>query len=255
LNSLEVNFSKLPELGKGDLLYNFSRGSSYLESLLINDDVTTYYIKNPVFPFLNSDTLCYTLQHSKHNIPQPKTIFSLTKDKKLLTEYVVYLGGFPIIIKAAGSTRGIGTIKIESWHNLFSTIDYLLIAGGQFIMREFIQSDGVGRCRVLGNEVIQTYEFPLIKNDFRTSSIAFSELEPVKKVVYSKEIEKYCIEAAHLANTESAAVDIMIDPSGNPYILEVNFPAGLPLNWEQSGNIIGLKMIEYLRNKALRNDT
>jgi glutathione synthase/RimK-type ligase-like ATP-grasp enzyme len=224
-----------------------------LESLLLNDKATSYYISNPAYPFLNSDTLCYTLQHSKHNIPQPKTIFSLTKDKKLLCDYVGWLGGFPIIIKAAGSTRGVGTIKIESWPNLFSTIDYLLLAGGQFIMREFIRADGVGRCRVLGNEVIQSYEFPLITNDFRTSSVDFSELQPVKKVSYTKEIENYCVKAAHLANTEYAAVDVMIDASGEPYILEVNYPAGLPLNWKESSNSVAIKMIEFLKNKALKN--
>ncbi len=47
LNSLTVDYSILPTLAKDDMLYNSSRGSQVLESLLLNKEVTTFYITIP----------------------------------------------------------------------------------------------------------------------------------------------------------------------------------------------------------------
>lgn len=253
LNSLFIDYSTLPILGRSDLLYNATRGNEQLESLLLNKDVTTFYINNPDFVVRNSDTVKYSIIHEKAKLSVPKTIYKLTNDKHLLAKYVEFLNGFPIVIKASGSTRGIGTIKIESWAGLYSTIDFLLTTGENFIMREFINATGVGRCRVLGNKVIQSYEFPFIENDFRTSSIPFDQLKPVKFKDYPSEIKHSCIDATRLSNLENAAVDFMIDKEGRHYILEINFPAGLPLNWESNDNTIALQMIDFLKTKSERN--
>lgn len=253
VDSLKLNYGALPLTGQGDMLYNLSRGSSYAEFLLINDQVTTFYIKNPITASDNSDTVKYSMIHDKAGIPGPKTVFHITPDRTLLKQYVDYLGGFPIVIKCAGTSRGIGTFKIESWQSLISTVDYLASTKDMFIMREFIHASGVGRCRVLGNEVIQMYEFPLIDGDFRTSSLPFDALKPITPKLYATDVQQICIKATHLANIEFAAVDLMIDEKRRPYILEVNFPAGLPLNWRENGNMVALKMVEYLTNKMLRN--
>jgi len=254
LDSLKLNYAALPHTGRGDMLYNLSRGSSYAEFLLINDHVATFYKNKPATASDNTDTVKYSIIHDKAGIPGPKTVFHITADRHLLKQYVEYLGGFPLIIKCAGSSRGIGTIKIDSWQNLISTIDYLVNTKDRFIMREFIRSTGVGRCRVLGNEVIQMYEFPLIEGDFRTSSLPFDALKPITPKLYADDIQQICIQATHLANVEFAAVDVMIGKNGKPYVLEINFPAGLPLNWRENGNMVALKTMEYLRNKALEND-
>ncbi|HMS39346.1 MAG TPA: hypothetical protein PKE69_03915, partial [Pyrinomonadaceae bacterium] len=169
IDALQTDFSNLPKLGRTDLLYNSARGSEMLENLLLNQEVTTFYIKNPETISANFDTTKYSVIHEKANLPAPKTIFHLTDDRQLLKKYVEYLGGFPIIIKATASTRGIGTIKIESWQNLISTADYLVKTGDKFILREFIKAKSGGRLMVLGDEVIASAAFTMHDNDFRNA--------------------------------------------------------------------------------------
>src|SRR5665647_934593 len=170
LDSLAIDYTNLPILGKNDILYNAARGSQTLESILLSKEVTTFYIKNPELNQTYSTT-DWSIIHRKHNLPEPKTIFHLTSDRQLLRKYVNYLGGFPIIIKVTGGTRGVGTMKIESWQNLISTVDYLATTGDKFIMREFIDADFGERIMVLGDEVVQSSKFLFQENDFRNAPI------------------------------------------------------------------------------------
>ena len=250
LDSLTTDYSNLPKLGKTDLLYNATRGSETLESLLLNKEVTSYYIKNPDFVVSNPDTTKYSIIHEKVNLLSPKTIFHITADRQLLKRYVDYLGGFPIIVKAVGSTRGIGTIKIDSWQNLISCVDYLVTTGDQFILRQFIKAKSGCRLIVLGNEVIAGADFVMNENDFRNAV----DLKQVKytKRTYSEIVNKTAIQATHLANTEFSGVDFLEDQDGNFYLLEINFPTGFSGLIEVCGVDIPLRMIEYLINKTLK---
>ena len=248
INSLTADYSNLPTLTKTDLLYNATRGSETLETLLLNKDVTTFYIHNPDFVVSNPDTTKYSIIHDKANLLSPKTIFNITADRQLLKNYVDYLGGFPIIIKATGSTRGIGTMKIDSWQNLTSTVDYLITTGDKFILRQFIKAKSGCRLIILGNEVIAGADFTMNENDFRNAV----DLKQVKyfKREYSEAVNQAAIKATHLANTEFSGVDFLEDEHGNFYLLEINFPTGFSGLIEVCGVDIPLKMVEYLKKKA-----
>lgn len=248
INSLTADYSNLPTLTKTDLLYNATRGSETLETLLLNKDVTTFYINNPDFVVSNPDTTKYSIIHDKANLLSPKTVFNITADRQLLKNYVDYLGGFPIIIKATGSTRGIGTMKIDSWQNLTSTVDYLMTTGDKFILRQFIKAKSGCRLMVLGNEVIAGADFTMNENDFRNAV----DLKQVKyfKREYSEAVNQAAIKATHLANTEFSGVDFLEDENGNFYLLEINFPAGFSGLIDVCGVDIPLKMVEYLMNKS-----
>ena len=152
LNALEFDYSNIPKLSKADMLYNTAAGSVTLESLLLNEEVTTFYTKSPSFVYHADGTIPLTYLHHKANLPGPKTIFNITADRQLLKKYVDYLGGFPIILKSAGGSRGIGTLKIEGWQNLISTVDHLITTGVKFIMRQFIRAKTGCRMIVLGNK-------------------------------------------------------------------------------------------------------
>jgi hypothetical protein len=136
LNSLTTDYKRLPLLTKTDLLYNCARGSQALESLLLNSEVTSFYVKNPQLNLIRSTT-DWSIIHDKIGLPSPKTIYHLTADRVLLKLYIEYLEGFPVILKIKGGTRGIGTIKIESWQSLVSTVGYLVTKADPFIMRQF----------------------------------------------------------------------------------------------------------------------
>ncbi|GAA3979641.1 ATP-grasp domain-containing protein [Mucilaginibacter dorajii] len=249
VDSLDFDYSKLPKLSKQDLLYNISSGSQTLVSLLLNDEVTTFYKKNPNLNLITSTTE-WTIIHTKAKLPQPKTIFHLTKNRVILKAYIDFLGGFPLIIKSPGGSRGIGTIKIETWQNLISTVDYLVTTPDSFIMREFIHADYGARVIVLGNEVILSKKFYFQENDFRNAPIlSATHYEPMEIDEPTKQL---CIKAVHLANLEMAGVDLLFErETGKPYLLEINFPTGFQSFMDDPQPVL-TKMIQHLINKANR---
>lgn len=247
INSLTADYSNLPTLTKTDLLYNATRGSETLETLLLNKEVTTFYIHNPDFVVSNPDTTKYSIIHEKANLPSPKTIFTLTADRQLLKNYVDYLGGFPIIIKATGSTRGIGTMKIDSWQSLISTIDYLINTGDKFILRQFIQNNGAARIIVLGSKVIASEFRDNLENDFRVSG---HKVKNYYQKDFDEQTYQLAITATHLANFETSGVDIIYDEVNNPYLLEVNMPYDFVPTNEVTDVDIAYLMIEYLIAKS-----
>ena len=251
IDSRTVSYLDLPLLSKSDLLFKISDGNNELESLLLNDQVTTFYSKNPVGIVGNSST-DLTLIHTKNNISQPKTIFhNNTIDRQLLKGYVNYLNGFPLIIKVYGKSRGIGLIKVDTWQALISAMDYLNDIKEKFILREFIQSDHVIRLMVLGKEVISSWFTPLMDDDFRNVSAESLSILTKDKVYkkYSQGIENLAVNAVQVCGFEFGAVDIILDESYNAFVLEVNFPCGL--SFDPSGeNTIVEKMVSYLINKA-----
>nr|WP_121271714.1 ATP-grasp domain-containing protein [Pedobacter schmidteae] len=250
LDSQIVDYSDLPMLTKTDLLYNATIGSETLESLLLNEKVTTFYTKNPTYVQNNSDTIKYSIIHQKLNVKMPKTVFNITADRQLLKKYVERLGGFPVIIKSTRSTKGIGTIKIESWQNLISTVDYLITTGDNFVMREFIKNNGTARLIVLGNEVIASVFRQNIEDDFRVSGQKTAIRDYNRK--FDKSILAIATEATKMLGFETAGVDIIFDKHDQPYLLEVNFPHDFTRPQLISGVDIVKKSLQFLMDKALK---
>ena len=250
MDSLSTNYTDLPRLSKNDLLYKFASGAHVLESILLNEEVNTFYKINPKTHFLQS-TSEWSIIHDKAKLVSPKTIYEITNDRVLLKAYVDYLGGFPLIIKSAVGSRGIGTIKIESWENLISTVDYLVTTSKKFIIRQFIQADFGARIIVLGNEIILSKKFLFQENDFRNAPIlSATHYEPLEIDEATKQL---CIEAVHLANLEMAGVDLLFDKtSGKAYLLEINFPTGFQSFMDDPQPVLS-KMIQHLINKANNN--
>lgn len=248
IDGLRIDHTKLPRLGKGDLLYNCARGGQILESILLNHNVTTFYIKTPQ---LNQSfsTTDFSILHDKEGLPSPKTIYHLTDNRVNLQNYVEYLGGFPVILKVIGGTRGIGTVKIESWHSLISTVDYLMTTNDKFILREFIDAKVGCRMMVLGDKVIAAAGFTMNKNDFRNAAIT-SEIKYFKRQ-FPKSLVNLAVRATHIANVSFSGVDFLEDSNGKFYLLEVNFPTGFSSLIDICEVDIPLKMVEYLKKKAI----
>src|ERR1035437_3649531 len=169
LNSECADYSNLPNLNPGDLLYNCARGSETLESLLLGDRVVTFYVSQPAVIATPVDSVDWTILHHKAALRAPKTIFHMTGHRAQLSDYVQFLGGFPLILKIRAGTRGTGIIRVDSWPNLLSTVDLLLSTSSRFIMRQYIPNSGTARLVVLGNEVIASEFRDNLPNDFRVS--------------------------------------------------------------------------------------
>lgn len=248
IDSLTFDYTKIPTLTQKDLLFNFARGSHTLENLLLNENVTTFYIKNPLLNTIRSTT-DWSIIHDKLGLQSPKTIYHLTADRTLLKRYVEHLGGFPVVIKVTGGTRGIGTIKIDNWQTLISTVDYLLTTGDKFIIREFINAEYGARIMVLGNEIILCGKFYFQAEDFRNAPIlSATKYEPLE---IDEETKIICIEAVKAVNLEMAGVDILFDKENKPYLLEINFPTGI-LSFKDDPNFVISKFLDHLIAKAKR---
>jgi RimK-like ATP-grasp domain len=251
VDSLSWDYSKIPVLTRSDLLYNISRGSQTLLSLLLNPKVTTPYRINPVVELVTSTTT-WSIIHSRHGLRAPRTIFSLSADRRLLDEYVTFLGGFPIILKAVIGSRGIGTIKVEGWHSLLSTADYLVSTQSAFIMRQYIPAIHGVRAIVVGEEVASSSRFSFQENDFRNAPI-------LSATVYSPcsltlEDVSLCVSAARLANLEVGGVDLLYDREGAAYLLEINYPTGFQSVLPGGQEIVD-KILDHLIKKAVNEQS
>lgn len=245
IDSANFDYSEIPTLSKKDMLFNIGRGSEVLENLLINDEVITFYKSNPKIISNQIDTTKFSILHDKEKISSPKTIYKITNDKKMLKKYVENLDGFPIILKANGGTLGIGTIKIDNYPTLFSTVDYLYSLKLEFIIRAYVEPKEVCRLIVLGDKVIASNQKFISQNDFRTT---IKERLPLPKK-YQKEIEELAIKATQIANFEQAGVDIIIDKNDVPYLLEVNSPHDFATTQKATGIDIAGLMVDFLIQK------
>ncbi len=247
-------FIKFPNLKKVDILYNIciDHKSKTLEKCIINNNVTTFCVNNNTKLHSYDNVIDATIIHTKNNLPIIKTVFDITKDRKILKKYIKFLDGFPIIIKSMGGSHGIGVIKIDSYDSLLSVIDVLLSNNNKFIMRKFINYKEHARLIVLGDKVISSIEYKKIKDDFRSN--VGKELK-IKVKNFGKEIENTAIKAVEVLGYEFGGVDILLDNKGGFYIAEVNYPCFFPRAQEVTGVDISGLMIDYLVKKQKITNT
>jgi len=241
LDPLSFDFSKPSPVKKGDIVYRLSRGKllRFFEDFIVRPGCVTFY-RDSIFrkpdPFLLE----------KKNVSLPKTFFCVNNDHHQLMNYVKKLGGFPIVLKALGGTRGMGVIKIDSMSALISMADFLLSQGKFFILRQFLPVATSARFIVLGYKVIASIEYIATDHDFRTNSGKNLKVKPKK---YPKSLEDLAVAATNAMGWEFGGVDILIH-KGKPYVSEVNFPC----NFARAQNIVkkdlALQMVQYLQSKS-----
>lgn len=249
----DFDFSATIKLSKQDGLYNLcdDKKSQLIEKYLINQNVNTFYRNTEAC--LNkvgdSDDIQTILVLNRKKIPVIKTILALTNNKKLLQKYTNNLDGFPVIIKAIGSSHGIGVIKVESFESLISLSDYLLHQQDQFILRKFIDYKHHARLIVLGNNVVSSIEYKRARNDFRSNT--GDDVRVVTKN-FGSAVNKIAVNATRSLGYEFSGVDILIDQKNNPYVAEINFPCYFPRAQQATHEDISGKMIDYLIGKSKR---
>lgn len=240
LDPYSFDFSKPTPVKKGDMVYRVSRGKLLrtLEDYVLREGSVTFY-KNPAVrkfsPFL--------LEQS--GVLAPKSILSLSNDRAAMTRYVKQLGGFPIVVKALGGTRGVGVMKIEAFSALFGIVDFLVSQKKLFTLRQFIPVQASARLIILGDKVVSSMEYRAKGNDFRTNASAAPVVKPKK---YPLEVQKAAIHATQSMGLEFGGVDLLIDGDQH-YISEVNFPCNFVRAFKVLHQDIAGEMVEYLVGK------
>jgi glutathione synthase/RimK-type ligase-like ATP-grasp enzyme len=149
-----------------------------------------------------------------------------------------------------GGSRGVGVIKLESLHSLFSTVDYLVSQGTGFILRRYIPSREVGRLIVVGTTVVAAVAYLSPDDDFRTS---IAEQPVAVKREYPLDIQKLAVDATQLLGTDFGGVDIVTGPDGSSYVLEVNSPCSFQRTQRVSGVNVAGRMLDHLIAKSTDN--
>ncbi len=245
MNALDHDYSSLPSPGPEDMVYNVARGGEILETLLLQSPAKSYYVNPPLLIENNRDTIKYAMVHDQTDLPTPKTIFHCNRDKKRKKVQVEHLGGFPVILKTGGGTKGVGTMIIPDMPSFLSITDFLHESHIPYIMREYIEPEEIARLIVIGANVVAANKKLIPEGDFRTS---VDNQLPIPKR-YSSDVEALAVAAAHSANFTNCGVDILIDKNGNPFILEVNMPHDYVTTEIATGIDIPGAMISYLLSK------
>lgn len=217
--------------------------------LLHNEKVATFY-QTFEHGFAKVDNVIEaTMVHEFQGIPIPKTVYGLPS-KEHLERVTEYLGGFPLIIKNAGGSHGIGVMKIDSLSSLRSVLDFLVSNHdpADFVLRAFIATPSSARLVVLGDRVIDSIEYRTPSGDFRSNLGASPR---VHAKIFSKEIQDIAVRSVKVLGWEFGGVDILQDSQGRPYVTEVNLPCYFPRSQDCTGTDIALMMVEHLIKKAI----
>ena len=160
-------------------------------------------------------------------LQQPKT--SLITSVETLEVPIKEVGGkYPMILKTAMGTRGIGVVFIESYKSLVTALQliYKIDEDIPLILQEYIPTEFDVRAIVLNKEIIAQIKRPVISGDFR-SNISQGTL-PLKMTLTDLEKESV-LKAAESTDVFWGGFDFI--PSKDrekipPYFIEVNGSPG-----------------------------
>jgi len=210
--------------------------------LLENNNFTTFYSNTKAAYFSSNDIALQKF----YKLPIPKTITFLTDDYGFLEKAVKYVGGFPVIIKVTGLSHGAGVMKINTMETLISVVGFLKKNDTKsMVIREYIDSYRHARLVVIGSAVVDSIEYIVPENDFRTNV----GTPQVKSEEFPKEFSEIAIKAVNIMDLEFGGIDILIGKDDRPYLAEVNFPCYFPRNQLATKIDVSGMMIDYLVEK------
>lgn len=243
----KFNFTEKIKTQPRDLLYRarITRKSANIEKYLLLKNNFTTFRRDRMDIFNRYDNVFEaSLIQEANGLPIIKSVFGFTKNREILSTYVKYLGGFPVVLKATGGSHGIGVIRVDSIESLFSVADVLDGSNRTYIMRKYISDCRHARLIVVGDKVVASIEYKKDVDDFRTSD------DDVASVDFGEQINEIAVKAVNILNVEFGGVDILIDKNKKPYIAEVNFPCYFPRAQDTADVDVAGMMLDYLINKA-----
>lgn len=198
---------------------------------------------NSAAAILQSRDKIACLQHlAAHNLPIPPTVAIDAPDQ--LEESLEALGGFPVILKRARGTQGVGVIKIGALDQLRATVETLWQLGEPIFLQRFIaESEGRDlRLFVIGDQVAAAMERVAAPDDFRSN---LHRGGTAQGFTPSKELQQLALDAARAVGLGIAGVDILRSDHG-PVILELNSSPGLEGIEAATGKDLARLIVRYI---------
>ncbi len=248
IDAITFDYEPSHRAGPGDMLYcaGINTAAGFVEEHLYQQGVATFY-SSPDGPLTRKANPLLVFQRA--GIPIPRWVHVTTRDRNLLRRYVERMGGFPVILKFSGFSRGMGVTRIDSMPSLFSIVDYTLSNGAYPLLCAYVHPATHWRAVVVGDRVVSHYRNVTDQDDFRTSG---SEQEEDYRVPAPSGLEETAVAAVRALGHEFGGVDILVHPSGRLYVLESNNPCYFASGQLAIGTDVSGAMVEHLLQKSKR---
>lgn len=246
-----TNFLDLPQLNKSDAVFRIgvSERSKLIERSLFSE------AKGEVSSFYKNLDIVLNERKSSHfanmvtGLPIIKTIPIMPIGITELIETVDYLGGFPLVVKVVGGSKGVGVLRADSIESLKSIIDYLRTGNISAQLRQYIPHSHYARLVVVGDDVVGSHCTYVMENEFRSNAAGNSENNK-KTYIPSDEMISDAVKAVHSTGVVFGGVDFLITETGVYFIAEVNFPCGFGSTERIAKINISSQIISYLKSKS-----
>ena len=183
-------------------------------------------------------------------LKQPRTAL-LTHENNIDTPIKQIGGKYPMILKTAQGTQGVGVIFIDSRKTLLATMQLInkIDSDIAMLIQEFIPTPYDVRVIILNNEIVAQLKRPVITGDFRSNISQGNEPEKIELTDLEK---SECLKAAKSVNGMWLGIDFI--PSKDrekepPYFIEINSSPGTGYVNELNDINIYKMVLETFKNR------
>jgi ribosomal protein S6--L-glutamate ligase len=156
-------------------------------------------------------------------LPVPDTV--LINTEAAAPEAAERLGGFPLVVKQPSGRQGRGVWRVDALSELIAAADRHCREGKSLLVQRYLPTGGRRDLRlvVVGRKVLGAVALKPLPGDFRANFHLTGAAVPVTPTPIWRRL---ALEAAASLGLDVAGVDLMVDPEGRPWLMEVNYAPG-----------------------------
>lgn len=222
---------------------NLSYGSAVLEHL--NNNLKIFSTQTATGIKTAADKLISLQKISQAKIRVPKTVLG---DKAAHVAWMIQqVGNLPAIAKGLTGSQGKTVFPLNDEYQSNVFLENFYQKRENLLLQKFIDGGAKDiRAIVIDGKVVAAMERSAAKGELRSN---ISRGGTGKKIDLSEDDQEICVKAAQSCGLEVAGVDIIKDPDGKTYVIEVNGNYGYHIE-EITGIDISTPLIEYCEKNA-----
>jgi hypothetical protein len=179
-------------------------------------------------------------------VPVPRSVQVNSVKREALDAMVSAVGGYPVVLRCAGGSGGVGILWVDSRAALYSTMDRLHAQGEWPEMVEYLKGWRQWRIAVVAGCVVGHCVGEIPDGDFRSQQPDAAEAYREKP---SDIVAQVAIAACSATQLVAAGVDVMESPDGRAVVLEANYPFYFG-HLQRAGHDVAGALIEALIARA-----
>lgn len=195
---------------------NLSYGTAVLEHL--NNNLKIFSTQTAIGIKTAADKLISAQKISQAKLRTPRTVLG---DRAVHVAWMLeQIGGLPAISKSLTGSRGTGVYPLMDEYQSNVFLENFFQRNENLLLQKFIDGGSKDiRAIVIDNEVVVAMERTARKGELRAN---ISRGGSGRKIELSNEDKTICINAARACGLEVAGVDLMKQPDGTTFVIEIN---------------------------------